>query len=434
MKKINDNRFVICRKGRMNVDVDVFFPPRKEPDKAALEHLRNASRLPSAIRVAGLPNLTSESSFVSGCVVGTSDIIVPGIIGEDINAGIRLISTPVKAGDVRFQQIDGEIRKAVPFGEKSTNLKMHEGDFRLLLEFGIAGLSDVTNKAGGFWKARVESEEESDAQKTEENGSVPSTSSSISHHAIKRGQNQLGTAGGTGHLIDIQTVEGIFDDKAAKELGLFKDQLVITFNAGSRGFGHQVTEDYVRLARDLNGEKAPERELSFFETQSGEAEPYLQAYGCAANFAFVNRQLITTLIRYAVRKVTGRKPMPLICDVAYNTLRYEEHGSRRIWVHRRGAGIAMATVGIALRNPGSMVVISGSPSSASYLVAAGEKCGLTLNSLCINAGFTPQRDEATNSKGYVTSRRSVDGIIRCLVDSGLVRIIARLKSLTHIQA
>ena len=375
MKKNSENSFCISRKGGMKVDVQVFSSEAGPANSSALEHLRNASKLPSVVRVIGLPNLTRENAFVCGCVVGTESILVPGIVGEDPNAGIRLISTPLKAGDVGPRQFAAAVRKAVPLAKKSANVKIHEGDFRLLLEFGIAGLQDVTNKSGSFWEARIEAEEESDARKTEGEGSVLSNSSSISHHAIERGQNQLGTVGGTGHFIDIQVVEGIFDEEAGEELGLFRDQLVVTFSAGSRAFGHQVTEEYVKLARGLSGEKAPERGLSFFDAECTEAESYLHALGCAANFAFVNRQIITALIRNAIRRVVGKQVMPLICDVPYNTLRHEEHGQREIWVHRRGAARALPLDSVRLREPGAIAVISGPPMGASYILCAGGKCG-----------------------------------------------------------
>jgi tRNA-splicing ligase RtcB len=324
------------------------------------------------------------------------------------------------------------IRKAVPFGKNTANVMIHEGDFRLLLEFGIAGLEDVTNKSGSFWGARIEAEEESDARKTEGDGSILSNSSSVSHHAIERGQNQLGTIGDTGHTIDIQMVEGVFDEKAGERLGLFRDQLVVTFSAGSRDFGHQVTEEYMKLAREFSGDKAPERVLSFFEGGSPEAESYVHALGCAANFAFVNRQIMTALIRNAVRTLVGKKAMPLICDVPYNTLRHETHRQRKVWVHRRGATKALFLDEVELREPGSAVVISGSPMGASYILCAGEKCDLTLKSLSVISSYAITDKDSAKSKRGRSKQRSVDEVVRCLVDSGLAKILARLKGLATI--
>jgi len=429
MKKNAENSFLIPRKGGMRVDVQVFSSEAEAADASSLEHLRNASKLPSAVRVIGLPNLISENGFVSGCVVGTESALVPGIVGEDPNAGIRLISTPLKAEDVRPRQIVEAVRKAVPLGKKGANVKVHEGDFRLLLEFGIAGLQDVTNKSGSFWEARIEAEEERDARKTEGDGSVLSNSSSVSHHAIERGQNELGTMGDTGHFIDIQIVEGIFDEKAGERLGLFKGQLVVTFSAGSRDFGHQVTEEYMKLARRLNGERAPERGLSFLDAESSEAGSYIHALGCAANFPFVNRQIITALIRDAVCRVVGRKAIPLICDAPYNTLRHETHRQREIWVHRRGATTVLPLDEVELREPGALVIISGPPMGASYILRAGEKCDSTLNSLSVSAGCAPAGEKGSNSKQRASNRSNVDQVVRCLVDTGLAKILARLKSL-----
>ena len=426
MKRVDANSFIIERKGGMNVDIRLYLPPTEKPDEAVTERLKNAAGFPSVIRVIGLPNLGAEGAFASGCVVAATDIIVPEIIGEDINGGTRLISIPVEAGNMHMRRIEKAVRSAVPFGERSVNLRMNEGGFRLLLEFGIAGLADVTNRSERFWRARIEPEEESDARRTEESGSMLTSSSVLSHHAIERAQNQLGSVGGAGHFIELLAVEGVFDKTAARELGISKDQLIIAFDAGSRSLGYQVCEEFSRLAKEMNVGRSQGRGLSYFEAESPSAEAYLQAVSCASNFAFVNRQIITALLREAVREVVGKKAMPLIADIRHTTLKSEEHGKRRMWIHRRGATGFTPKDGASSRDTGRIALVSGAPSGASYIISAGTDCDSTLYSVSSNSGYDISPDKNRNT---LSPRRNVDEVVRCLVDSGLARIIARMKSL-----
>jgi tRNA-splicing ligase RtcB (3'-phosphate/5'-hydroxy nucleic acid ligase) len=430
MKNISQNIFILPRKGGMNVDVHVFPFQGEKPDETLLEHLRNAAKIPSVLRVIGLPNLSPKQTFVSGCVVATENTIVPGIISADINAGIRLIATSLKASEIRVAQFEQGFRKAIPLGENGTNILLHEGDFRLVLEFGISALADIALRNSAIRESRIETDEESDIRRTNDGGSLSASSSSISHHTIELAHKQLGTIGGADHSIDILSVEGIFDEKVSSSLSISKDQVVISFSAGSRSLGHYVMEEYVRLAREINGERAPERGLCHLDANSNEAEMYFQAYNCACNFAYANRQIITALIRHELRKFSGATQMPLVLDIPYYTLTGEQHNQRRLWVHR--CAVAKTIPPDDKGKHGSIVLLKGSLNGSSYILSAGKESTAALNSININSGSASSAYKSTDLHLKSSMHKNADDVVRSLVNLGLVNIVARLKSLSSI--
>lgn len=52
---------------------------------------------------------------------------------------------------------------------------------------------------------------------------------------------QLGTLGAGNHYAEIQVVDEIYNDYAAKKMGIdHKGQVCVMIHSGSRGLGHQV--------------------------------------------------------------------------------------------------------------------------------------------------------------------------------------------------
>lgn len=63
---------------------------------------------------------------------------------------------------------------------------------------------------------------------------------------------KLGTLGAGNHYAEIQVVDEIYNDYAAKKMGIdHKGQVCVMIHSGSRGLGHQVA----------TGEKQPEQVL-----------------------------------------------------------------------------------------------------------------------------------------------------------------------------
>jgi tRNA-splicing ligase RtcB (3'-phosphate/5'-hydroxy nucleic acid ligase) len=98
--------------------------------------------------------------------------------------------------------------------------------------------------------------------------------------------------GSGNHFCEVQYVEHIYNEEAAKALGINqKGQVVTTIHCGSRGFGHQIAQDFITLAeakQDEYGFAPVDRQLASLPLQSKDGQNYLAAMACAANFAWAN--------------------------------------------------------------------------------------------------------------------------------------------------
>ncbi len=205
-----------------------------------------------------------------------------------------------------------------------------------------------------------------DLRTPEEGGRCPAVASREAPRQ-KRGSPQLGSLGSGNHFIEVQAVDTIYDERAAKAYGLFKGQVAVMVHTGSRGCGHQVCSDYLRtMERAVKAYHIalPDRELACAPVASVEGEEYLGAMSCAANFAWANRQMITHWVRESFDAVFGTSELSVLYDVAHNIAKWETHGNRRLMVHRKGATRALwkgrDEVPAAYRDTGQPVILPGS--------------------------------------------------------------------------
>ncbi|NPA23872.1 MAG: RNA-splicing ligase RtcB, partial [Crenarchaeota archaeon] len=259
------------------------------------------------------------------------------------NCGVRLIATNLTEKDVRpkLKQLVDTIFNLVPAGLGE----------RGLLRLSIDELDRVLEE-GCEWAVRKGYGWAEDLEYIEERGSWKiADASKVSPRAKQRGKDQLGTVGSGNHFVEIQKVDKIFDRKAAEIMGIHEEgQVTVMIHTGSRGLGHQVATDYLRIfeaGMRRWGLRLPDRELAAAPLKTREARDYIAAMAAAANFAWTNRQIIMHWVREGFRKVFGRDPdalgMHLIYDVAHNIAKLEEHviddagTKRKVWVHRKGA-------------------------------------------------------------------------------------------------
>lgn len=132
----------------------------------------------------------------------------------------------------------------------------------------------------------------------------------VSTRAKKRGLPQLGTLGAGNHYAEVQVVEDIYDTYAAKRMGIDrKGQVCIFIHSGSRGLGHQVaTDSLVKMEKAMARDKIAvnDRQLACARINSPEGQEYLAGMAAAANYAWVNRQSMTFLVRQAFAKVRDK--------------------------------------------------------------------------------------------------------------------------------
>jgi tRNA-splicing ligase RtcB len=251
----------------------------------------------------------------------------------------------------------------------------------------------------------------------------------VSEKALERGRAQLGTLGSGNHFVEVGYVAEIYDERLADALRLKEDGATVIVHTGSRGLGHQVCDDYIRVmlgASAKYGIELPDRQLCCAPITSDEGKRYWSAMSCAANFAFANRQLITHWVRETFERVMRMGPkrlqLDLIYDVCHNIAKLEDHEvngkRRRVCVHRKGATRALppghTDVPEDYQDIGQPVLIPGDMGRCSYvLVGTGKAFTDTFGSTCHGAGRVMSRHKAKRvAKGRAITRELEDkGII-----------------------
>ena len=339
-----------------------------------------------------------------GCVAALDGMIVPAAVGYDINCGMRLLTTPLDAAEVNAGAIARSIRRDVPLGEGKKSLKLTCNELDAVLERGLEGMLGIepAGRGGRYGELRDRDEDAADLERAEERGSLSGSPGAVSERAKSRGRPQLGTLGGGNHFIELQRVDRVDDADLARAFGVREGQLVVMIHSGSRGFGHQVGGDYMKLAERISGDRAPSKHLAFLEVDSVKGGDYVGAMNAAANYAFANRQVMTTFVRAAFRAACGDIEMPCVYDVPHNMAKLETHGAETLWVHRKGATRAFGPErmsGTPFAATGQPVLIPGSMGTASYLLVAGERVADSLCSVNHGAGRAMSR---TAAAGKVT--------------------------------
>jgi len=355
----------------------------------SLEQLVNVATLPGIEGHAiAMPDIHEGYGFPIGGVAAFDldrGIISPGGIGYDINCGVRLLATsqqferlgekiPALAREIYHRVPSGVGRgNRITFSRDQLEKVLREGA-PCMVEFGYGEKDDL---------GRIES------------GGVLDVAdpSKVSLQAKQRGMDQLGTMGAGNHFVEVDRVEKIFDREAAGRMGLFEGQVVIQLHTGSRGLGHQIATDYIRIMNRVMptyGIAVPDRELGCVPFRSPEGQDYFSAMSAGANFAWANRQLITWEIRQAWEAVMDSDPLRVVYDVAHNIAKIETHEidgrKRQLLVHRKGATRAF---------PGQPVIIPGSMGTASF-VLEGDPASMheSFGSSCHGAGRRMSRTRA----------------------------------------
>jgi len=332
-------------------------------------------------------------------------VISPGGIGFDINCGMRLIKTDLTIKEVqpKIKELVNELFKLVPAGVGcKSDVKLPHKEFKEMTEQGV----NWAVEHGYAW--------EQDLERIEDNGHLKfADSSKISDRAIKRGFNQLGTLGSGNHYLEVQVnhASDIFNKEIAEKIGIHSDkQVLIMVHCGSRGVGHQIATDYLKIfdnAMQKYKIKVPDRELSCAPFNSDEGQDYYKAMACAANMAYANRQVITHKIRLAFQKVFKKDPeklgMELIMDNTHNLARKtkikENNKVKEVLVHLKGATRSLGPGSEdnlpIYKKTGSMIVIGGSMETGSYLFSGTKKAEEeTFATTAHGAGRTMSRRQA----------------------------------------
>ena len=390
------------------------------------EQVANVAFLPGIIKSSlAMPDIHWGYGFPIGGVAAMDvkdGVISPGGVGYDINCGVRLLCTSLTEAEVRpkINQLVSELFRNIPSGLGSEGkIKASHKEMRELM---VEGARWAVKRGFGL---------QEDLEATEERGCLEGADpDKITPPAVKRGMPQAGTLGSGNHFLEVQVVKEIFAPEIAKVMGIVQTgQILVLIHTGSRGFGHQVCTDHLRVmekAVSRYGINLPDRQLACAPIESPEGKDYFAAMACAANYAWNNRQCIAHWTRESFSRVFGKSPEELgmrqIYDVAHNIAKMEEHivdGKKvRVCVHRKGATRAFPRghkdVPLRYKEIGQPVLIPGDMGRCSF-VAVGTSKAMeeSFGSTCHGAGRMMSRGAA---------RRSLKGrdIVHDLAERGIV--------------
>jgi tRNA-splicing ligase RtcB len=410
-------------KDGMNVPVRIYATPGllQAMDEGVFEQAANVACLPGIVGHSYcMPDGHRGYGFPIGGVAAfdaADGVISPGGVGYDINCGCRLMTmnTPAEEIRPRMRDLIEGLHRDIPTGVgRSGPVKLKARDLRRVLADGAAWAVDQ-----GFGQAV-------DLEHTEDGGALAGADpDALSDRALERGRPQLGTLGSGNHFLEIGMVDEIYDSRTARVFGLFEGQAVCMIHSGSRGLGHQVCDDFLRLmprAASEAGISVPDRQLACAPLESSAGRQYLAAMAAAANYAWANRQIIMHLARESIMKTLGMTPrdlgLHLLYDVAHNIAKMEKHTvdgrERTVCVHRKGATRAYPAgrreLPDAFRKSGQPVLIPGDMGRASFvLAAAAGAMEESFASCCHGAGRMLSRSAAKKAaKGRALARELDD--------------------------
>jgi tRNA-splicing ligase RtcB len=341
-------------------------------------------------------------------------VVSPGGVGYDINCGVRLLRSTLHEDDVRprLAPLMNQIMRDVPAGVGShyKGSRLEPSEVQAVLREGAAW---VVSQGYGV---------EADLAHMESEGTLPGADpDQVSARALERGGPQLGTVGSGNHFIEVNVVGEVYDQEAARKLGITADTVCVLIHSGSRGLGYQVCDDYLGVMQEVvrrEGIELPDRQLACAPLDTPEATRYLGAMNAAGNYAFANRQMMAYRVREAFARVFERPwedlGLQLVYDVAHNMAKWETHRldgqERRLCVHRKGATRAFPPghpdVPIAYRELGQPVLIPGDMGRYSYVLAGTETAYReTFGSTCHGAGRKMSRTQAKRSAQGRSLRR-----------------------------
>ena len=411
LEQIDDHRWLIPRSGGMLVP-GMVFSNRNLIDSLledqSLAQVANVAMLPGILEASlAMPDIHWGYGFPIGGVAAfdwDEGIVSPGGVGYDINCGCRLLATRLSVSEVAplIKDLIIALYSGIPAGIGSI------GAVRL----SRADTADVAVE-GAAWAVRKGFGTPEDLEFTEDRGTMDNADPSVlSDRAFKRGINQLGTLGSGNHFIEVQAVDTVYKADAAEAFGLWEGQVVVLIHTGSRGFGHQICDDFLKkmksgAAKGEPGINLPDRQLACAYLKSDQGRRYLAAMACAANYAWANRQILTHRVREILASTLNLpnrgRAVRLVYDICHNIAKKETHISggreRVVCVHRKGATRSLppghADLPSRYIKVGQPVLVPGDMGTESYVMAgAAGAARQTFGSCCHGAGRSLSRTQA----------------------------------------
>lgn len=413
IKKVHDYLWEIPKEngmfvpGRVYADdrsIDFLLEESKSKQWDALLQVRNVACLPGIQKASlAMADIHPGYGFPIGGVgafdLETGVVSIAGV-GFDINCGVRTMAVNLPLRDIEDNKarIADALYNTVPAGLGSTGS----------LKLTVKEIDEVLRKGANFVLERGYGVK-GDLEFVEENGVVEGADPAcVSNHAKERQFKQVGTLGSGNHYLEIQYVDKVFNEKAARAFGLEKDSVVVSIHTGSRALGHQIGTDYLKVLRRASekyGIPILEAELVAAPIKSPEGERYIAAVKAGINCGFANRQAIGGLVRKAFKELfsIGDNEIRTLYEVGHNNLKFERHAvdgvEMDLLVHRKGAtrafGPGHREVPERYREVGHPVLVGGTMGTSSFILV-GTQQGMdeTFGSAVHGAGRLKSRKRA----------------------------------------
>src|SRR3989442_893383 len=276
LRKLDDYRWLVpcATKPGMRTDALIYADSRlleQIVQDLSVEQAMNVAFLPGIVgRSLAMPDIHQGYGFPIGGVAATQlpkGVVSPGGVGFDINCGVRLLGSNLSKDDVRpkLRELVNQLFRDVPSGTGS------EG----FVQCGWQDLNDVLER-GAAWVVERGYGEAADVEFCEESGRMPGADATkVSDRAKQRGRTQICTLGSGDHFLVVQYVEKVFEPEIAARFGLAEEQVVVMIHCGSRGLGHQVCTDYLKVMNEAMrryGISLPDRQLACVPADTPEGE------------------------------------------------------------------------------------------------------------------------------------------------------------------
>ncbi|WP_131737977.1 RtcB family protein [Actinomadura roseirufa] len=354
--------------------------------------------VPRIVRAALTPDFHKGAGIPIGTVLETEHALLPQAVGNDVNCGMRLEVTTLRADRVRPRLDALERRLRHLFFEGGRRIALTPAQREGLLRDGLPGLL----LAGpARWRGLSAEDAEDSLDRVHAPGHPVTTARDFAGWIGGAGgsghDSVIGGIGGGNHFAELQYVSEVHDGPAAHAWGLTPGTVVLMVHSGSLSLGHQANAtalDRLRagwpagLARPRNGI------LPFLldERSAPARRRYLDAFGNAANFAVGNRFFLALTMRAGLAAECGEMASRLLYDAPHNL--FWQDGDRV--VHRKGAtpaGGHAAMAGGPYALWGEPVIVPGSMGASSF-VLRGHGDPRTLASACHGAGRRVPRGAA----------------------------------------
>ncbi len=344
-------------------------------EQNAVIQLNQIGALPGVVKAIGLPDLHPGKTPVGASII-TEDVIYPHLVGNDIGCGMGMFMTDIEKRKCKIERM---IKKAE--------------SIKSLREIPLPEIEDLALSPLGA---------------------------------------SLGTIGGGNHFAELQEVDTVFDEQAFSTLGFIKSQIMLLIHSGSRGYGQAVLDESIKLHSAQKG----------LALTSQAAKEYLSKHDDAVKWGSINRELTAHRVLKAFGVSTDKTKL---VDCCHNSVSLRQINNKNLCIHRKGAAAA---------DQGA-VVIPGSRGSLTYLVMPSDDTEISGYSLAHGAGrkwergmcksrleskYTKETIKSTKLKGRVICNdnnllfeeapeayKNVDTVIQCLLDFGLINVIATFK-------